>query len=380
MGRRAGILLLMSVLLPPAAGGAQDAVAVSGRVTDAASGDAVAGALLTWVASGRQAVTDEDGRFVFEGTLAGAHVLRVERYGYDDLTRPVAVAEGMAPLDLRLQAAPIPLDELTVTGNARADLEGWVVDAASGEAVPFARLTLTRSGGERVGRGGVSGEDGAFSLEDVEAGAYLIRAERLGYRPIWVPLFHGAPPEGALLRLEADSALLVGLRAMEGELELRRQAHWGSALVFDEARLRRAGTTGMRQFLAHNAPAPIVSCGEPAVRGCIRLRGRVTRPVVVIDGLRLPEPPSSPRLGASFGGLSASDLPPEGLEQFDTFTSEEFYSVEYFVCESSGKAGAAAPGSGLRPSSAYVEIHAYSYGYMERLAQDPRLPRTPCVP
>jgi hypothetical protein len=384
--RRIGVALLICAAALPAGVASQEGVTVTGVVTDASSRVPVSGALLTVVTTGRQAITDAEGRFVLEGTPARAHVLRVERYGYQALDRPIAVSEGMAPLDLRLLPAPIRLDELMVTGDARADLDGVVLDRHSGKPVPFTDVTLTLDAVERVGRGSAADESGAFHLPNVPAGPYLLRVERIGYLSQYVPVFHGLPPVPIEVRLEPDSAMLQGLAVMTGELEARRRRHARPATVFDERVLRRAAPTRMRQFLEHYGRDRIVECGEPKVRTCISLRGYPTRPVIYVDGFRIPEPPPPsrpPPPPSARPGMQAApplDIAPIGLEQLDAFGPRDFYSVEYFICQGNGRESPWAGLSGRLPSVGYVEIHAYTYEYMERLARAPRLPPGTCLP
>lgn len=364
--------VLAALLLFAAPASSQETAVVSGVVSDASTGAPLAGAVLTLRTTRSQTITDEEGGFALEAPV-GAHVLRVQRYGYEDLDRPLVVAGGMAPLDLRLQPAPIELDALEVTGNARADLAGIVLDAQSGEPVPFAEVTLAGASAVELGRPVPTDPGGAFTLPDVLAGGYLLRIERIGYHSLYVPVFHGVPPDGVEVRMEADSLMLRGLARVSEEMEVRRRESARPAMVFDERTLRGAPDAGMRVFLERHARNRVVSCGRPQVRGCIYLRGSATRPVVVIDGFRVPEPPTP-----SNSFYESAAPPPIGLEQLDYFSPHEFYSVEYFVCGGYGAAPPDLSSFGGIAMPGYVEIHAYTYDYMERLAREPRLPASSC--
>jgi hypothetical protein len=368
----------------PALALSQEAVTVTGIVTDVSSGVPVPGALLTLGETGRQAISDDEGRFNLVRAPAGTYALRVQRYGYRDLERTVTISGGMPPLELRLEPAPIQLDELTVTGNARADLSGIVLDAHSGKPVPWSDVTVTHDAVRQVGRKGASDDGGEFSISDIPAGTYLLRVERIGYHGQYVPVSHGVPPLPVEVRLEADSAMLRGLAVMNGEMDVRRNAHGRRVEVFDEQRLRLAAPTNMRHFLESYTVNPIVECGQPPRRSCIALRGSPTRPVVYIDGVRVfdPPPPPPPPPGSVVG--RSNDFPPPdepvSLDQLVVYSPRELYNVEYFVCQGGLKEPPAAAGYGAIPVVSYVEIHAYTYEYMERMARQPRIPLPSCMP
>jgi hypothetical protein len=375
-GRRAVRLRppLLALLLIAAPVAAQQPITFQGMVVDASSAEPVPGAVLALGETGRQAISDEAGRFTFVRAPSGMHLLRAQRYGYLDLEVRVTVSAEMGPLTVRMAPAPILLDELTVTGDARGDVTGIVLDAGSGRPIPFTDVTLTRGAVDRVGRPGATDDDGAFEISNIEVGEYLLRVERIGYHPQYVPVSHAVPALPIEVRLEADSALIRGLAVMNGELTVRRRAHARPALAWDERALRLAPRVGTRQFLEFYSRDRIVRCGDPPVFGCIELRGRSTRPVVYIDGFQVPEPPSTP-------GMRGIGPPaPNGLEVLQSYNAYELYKVEYFVCAGGIREEPRAGMSGSIPVVGYVEIHAYTREYMERLARDPKVPLPACLP
>lgn len=142
----------------------------------------------------------------------------------------------------------------------------------------------------------------------------------------------------------------------------------------------------MKQFLDLYTTSPIIPCGNPPRDACIRLSGAATRPVVYIDGFRVfePPPPDTFRLRERRDrGAPAGPPPPDepiSLEVLDAFSPRDFYKVEYFVCPGGVRSEPNPAFSGATPVVGYVEIHAYTYEYMERLARRPGVPLPSCLP
>ena len=102
---------------------AQEAVVISGRVTDAA-GNPLAGANIGIPAVGVGANTQEDGRYTLtvpERLARGQTVpLTVRRIGFGPVTRQVTLAGGSQTQDFSLNQDPFRLDAVVVTGVAEA--------------------------------------------------------------------------------------------------------------------------------------------------------------------------------------------------------------------------------------------------------------------
>ena len=58
------------------------------------------------------------------------------------------------------------------------------------------------------------------------------------------------------------------------------------------------------------------------------------------------------------------DIPPISLDLLDSYDPRDFHSVEYFEC--------------LAPRR--LELHVYTYEYMQRMARQPRIPMPACLP
>ena len=67
-------------------------------------------------------------------------------------------------------------------GLSAQTVKGVLVDESTGEALGFATVSLTRDGQNKPAKYILSDDKGAFSLESVRNGSYVIVAELLGYQ------------------------------------------------------------------------------------------------------------------------------------------------------------------------------------------------------
>jgi hypothetical protein len=67
------------------------AIAISGQVVDAESGEALVGAVVRVVGTRLGSVTGADGRFVVDGLTAGAYALNISLIGYGERVLPEQV-------------------------------------------------------------------------------------------------------------------------------------------------------------------------------------------------------------------------------------------------------------------------------------------------
>jgi TonB-linked SusC/RagA family outer membrane protein len=113
----AAVVLLLAGSAPVV--GAQE-IAVRGTVTDARTGQPIAGAQVTVRGTGIGALTNEQGTYVLEGVPAGRVEIRAEYLGYSPQSQTLEVAAGeTAEVDLQLSVTAIQLDELVATGYAQ---------------------------------------------------------------------------------------------------------------------------------------------------------------------------------------------------------------------------------------------------------------------
>lgn len=91
---------------------------VTGQVTDAATGAALASASVVIEGTDRGDLTDAAGRFRIEGVPSGRQRVSAMRIGYGNETREVEVSDdGVATVDFALELAPTRLEELVVTAT-----------------------------------------------------------------------------------------------------------------------------------------------------------------------------------------------------------------------------------------------------------------------
>jgi TonB-dependent starch-binding outer membrane protein SusC len=168
---RSGLLALCSALIlplglfaPPAATAleAQDGT-VTGTVVST-SGQPVANAFVTIVASNRSGITNARGQFTFQNVPAGSQEIRVSSLGYRTTTESVTVVAGqIATVDFVLPVSAVALDEVVVTGQvagvARREIGTSIasVDVTALEAAPvnnLSQLLAARAPGINVMPGG----------------------------------------------------------------------------------------------------------------------------------------------------------------------------------------------------------------------------------
>lgn len=120
--RRTIFVLLLAPFLAWAPALAQGGArgALHGTVTDAATGQPVAGATLRLRESGRREVSHADGTFHFDGLAPGSYTLSAERIGYAPAERAVRVTGGgTAALALPLAPSALQLPGVVATGTGR---------------------------------------------------------------------------------------------------------------------------------------------------------------------------------------------------------------------------------------------------------------------
>jgi hypothetical protein len=214
-------------------------------------------------------------------------------------------------------------------------LRGRVIDAVSGEPVPWPSLSLTPDAVREVAR--ASGDDaGIFDMPDVPTGTYLLRINKLGYQSVFVTIEHAAPPRPIDVTLQPDSVVMKGVALMTHEYRRRRNAVAASVRFIGEEQLRYSAAPSVRAFLEYEAGLFFSPCGPgSASPDCIANRGGVASPKLYIDDLQW------------------------DLDVLWSFNTSELHAVEVFRCR--------------KP-----EIRLYTIEYLERMARRPRIPLPAC--
>ena len=91
---------------------------VTGRVTDASTGQPVTETQITVVGTNQGAVTNAEGRYIIRGLEPGSVTLRTTRLGYADETREVSVLAGETTVaDFEIGPVPLSLSGMVVTAT-----------------------------------------------------------------------------------------------------------------------------------------------------------------------------------------------------------------------------------------------------------------------
>lgn len=121
------LLLLLAILLLatlPARARDGQPCRLSGRVTDARTGEAVCGAAIVVGESRLWAISDHEGRYLIPGIADRQIELHVTCLGYVACTVPLSLGDGENTLDLTLREANLSIDEVVVTAQTRTETSG----------------------------------------------------------------------------------------------------------------------------------------------------------------------------------------------------------------------------------------------------------------
>lgn len=162
-----GALLLVAPASAIAQGGT-----IAGRVTDAASSNALAGASILIEGTALGGSSGADGRYRLVNVPPGAHTLVIRRIGFAGQRQSVTVTAGAeVTADFSLKASAIALDQIVVTGTAGAQEKRSIGNAIT-----------TINAAEELRK---SGSPNVTSLISARAPGVTIRARsgRLGSSP-----------------------------------------------------------------------------------------------------------------------------------------------------------------------------------------------------
>jgi iron complex outermembrane receptor protein len=151
--------------------------------------------------------------------------------------------------------------------NIYAQLRGEVLDASSGEPVPFAYIHL-----EEINRTTTADREGIFRFQNVPAGSYVISVHRIGYNTFTRQIeYDGTDTDPIQIRMQpqnisGEEITVTGNQAQTGGARLQ---HASTKIIGEELR-RNLGTT-LSETLTNQAgfserssgPAP----GRPVIRG-----------------------------------------------------------------------------------------------------------------
>lgn len=245
-----GALLVAATLLLPSSAAAQAGSAVLGRITEAGGDVAVENAIVTIDGVGSTLTTPE-GTFRFRGVPDGDHQVRVEAFGYSDLTVAMSLSADTM-LTLEMEPAPVEVDGILVEAGT-LDYEGRVRDPERDFTVVDAQVIAQ-------GRDPVwTDTHGRFDLEDVPEGvplSFSIRA--FGYMPIDTTLVPDDEKRYEFhLTRDAFAEAMIGMQIRRLEERAGGRVMAGQGVLDREEVLRYAGAHTAATMLEFRYPERI---------------------------------------------------------------------------------------------------------------------------
>ena len=145
---------------------------VTGTVTDADTGDPLAGAAVELRTGRAEQTTAADGTFTFTDVPAGGGWLRVNAEGYLPLRIPLRLPDG-ASIDVPIELVTKPDPTTQATGTILVT----VLDDTTGDPIDGAQVSID-------GRGRIAADEtGQVEVTDVPVGRHMAIAGARGYQP-----------------------------------------------------------------------------------------------------------------------------------------------------------------------------------------------------
>ncbi|MFO0095452.1 MAG: SusC/RagA family TonB-linked outer membrane protein [Gemmatimonadaceae bacterium] len=203
--------------------------------------------------------------------------------------------------------------------QATGTVRGRVTDAGTGGALAAAQISISTT---RLG--GLSDNDGRYTIRGVTAGSVVVRVVRLGYQPLTKTVTLSAGGEAV-----ADFALMAAAKTLDAVVttatgEQSRKSYGNVvATVRADSLIEKAAATNVNELLQGRvAGVQIVQgSGQTGTSSSIRIRGTSSlslsnEPLIVVDGVRIDNSPASGNYSTqrinNFSGLN-----PEEIESVD---------------------------------------------------------------
>jgi TonB-dependent starch-binding outer membrane protein SusC len=184
-------------------------------------------------------------------------------------------------------------------------ITGRVVDSASQQGIGNVNIVIM--GGQR---GALSREDGGFTLANVPAGTYTVRASRIGYRPQTAPAVVTAGTTVNVQFVMARQAAVLSEIVVTGYGTQRREAISGSVATVNADQANVGVVTNANQMLEARVAGVQLTTnnGDPGAGQQVVIRGGTSisasnDPLYVVDGVPLQNEATSP--GATGVGWNA---------------------------------------------------------------------------
>ncbi|MFN2603919.1 MAG: SusC/RagA family TonB-linked outer membrane protein [Gemmatimonadaceae bacterium] len=223
-------------------------------------------------------------------------------------------------LSLMLSAAATLALTTSRAGAQESAVNGRVADGVSGAGLGSAQVTIVGTT-----RGTVTAEDGRFRISNLPPGSYQIRAARLGYKAVTLPVTVGAQAASLDFVLQPVAVKLdeVVTTATGETTRKREQGNVIGTLTPEPAKL--ATSQNVTQLLTGRIPGVDVATtgGTVGSSSRIRIRGASSLslsndPLLIVDGIRVDNNASSTTIGV--GGQVPSrfnDIAQEDIEKVD---------------------------------------------------------------
>ncbi|GAC1652667.1 MAG: SusC/RagA family TonB-linked outer membrane protein [Gemmatimonadaceae bacterium] len=209
----------------------------------------------------------------------------------------------------------------TRVASAQGAIAGRVLDRATQRPVPDAQIVIVGTT-----RGTRTGDDGAFRLQNVEPGAYTLRAIRIGYAA-QVRTTRVTTNETAVVSFDLDATPTVIDQVTvtaTGESQRRRENGTSTGLI-SAGDLTIAASPTISDVLSSRTAGVVVQSagGTTGTSSRVRIRGSNSinlsnDPLLIVDGVRVNNNSSSFSIGV--GGQTISRL--------DDFNPDDIENVE----------------------------------------------------
>lgn len=113
--------LVSCLLLSSAMAAAPKTFSIRGRISDASSSEAIAGAVCNLDGTGLWAVSDANGAYVFESVSKGEYTMKISCLGYVDIAENIIVSGNIDSLDFRLEMRTLAIEGVVVAAERKKD-------------------------------------------------------------------------------------------------------------------------------------------------------------------------------------------------------------------------------------------------------------------
>ena len=214
-------------------------VTISGKVTDASTGEELPGANILLVESGQGTATTIDGTYSIKNVQSGSYVLSVSYIGYKNKQMPITVGNSDMVIDVAVEPDFLGLDEVVVTayGNQQKRAVTGATAQVSATTIEARPLASFQQGLQGVASGvsvsSSSGQPGSFASIQIRGAGSINASSQPLYVIDGVPIvpenfssiavtsdvtsaFDPNDIESLTILKDASAAALYGSRAANG--------------------------------------------------------------------------------------------------------------------------------------------------------------------